>query len=521
MSAVSRFKDQNVVILGLARQGLALTRFMIESGARVTVSDLRHADQLTVERAELSRLEQAGAKINLLAGEHPLSMLDGCDLLCISGGVPLQSEVVQEARLRHIPLSNDALLTLQQLHLSGLGPTVAITGSSGKTTTSTLVARMLAAAGYTVHLGGNIGTPLLDRLHGVQPGDFVVLELSSFQLEVCNPAIALGPLEGIGPTVAGLLNITPNHLDRHRNMAEYAGAKLRLLKMMGPENTLVVNADDPVTARFICREAPGSSAPLPAEWNLNKLLDCAAVGQRDRRTQIRMFSKRSLPSPGGWLDGSTLMLGNEEICDVSELKIRGEHNIGNVLAAATIGQCAGVSIDAVRRIVTSFEGVAHRLEVVSNSNGVLWVNDSIATSPERALAGLHSFDENRYSIILLAGGQDKNLSWQSLADAVLEKVRYLIGFGACGPDFVQLVRERKALVKRDTPSSATAQKLEGAVELAARLVASEKRARPAGEVVVLLSPGGTSYDAYKDFEERGEHFRHLVQTLAKQTDDSQ
>lgn len=170
-------------------------------------------------------------------------------------------------------------------------------------------------------------------------------------------------------------------------------------------------------------------------------------------------------------------------------------------------------MEAIREVAVQFTGVAHRLEVVANQNGVLWINDSIATSPERALAGLRSFDTEKHAVILLAGGKDKNLPWQTLADEVLSHVRYLIGFGAYGPDFVRIVQERGDFSQQTIPSSATAKHLDQAIELAARLAESERAADPDREVIVLLSPGGTSYDAYKDFEERGNHFRQLVKAL--------
>ena len=240
------FTGRKVVILGLARQGLALARFFVRAGAQTIVSDAAPAEKLTREIAQLGDLP-----VELVLGSHPLSLLDGCDLLCLSGGVPPQLALVQMAIVRGIPLSNDSLLTLQLARQRGLGPLVALTGSSGKTTTTTLVGQMLAAAGYKVHVGGNIGTPLIDRLDEVQPGEPVVLELSSFQLELFAPQLAWGDVAGVGPDVAGLLNLTPNHLDRHPDMAAYADAKLNLLRRTPAGAQLVLSADDAVTQRLL------------------------------------------------------------------------------------------------------------------------------------------------------------------------------------------------------------------------------------------------------------------------------
>jgi UDP-N-acetylmuramoylalanine--D-glutamate ligase len=189
------------------------------------------------------------------------------------------------------------------------------------------------------------------------------------------------------------------------------------------------------------------------------------------------------------------------------VKLRGEHNVSNLLAAMAISGAAGATLEAMTRVARTFTGVPHRLEIVAETGGVTWINDSIATSPERALAGLRSFGRGGGPLVLLAGGKDKNLPWEDLAHEVVDRVDFLIGFGQAGPMIVEKVQEYARFAQRRPPSSAITQRLDEAVELAAR--AAEPGA------VVLLSPGGTSYDAYKDFEERGEHFRRLVQQTAR------
>ena len=258
----SLFVGKKVVILGLARQGVALARFFVQAGAQTTISDAAPAEKLTQEIAHLGELP-----VQVVLGGHPLSLLDECDLLCLSGGVPPQIELVQSAIARSIPLSNDSLLTLQLAHSRGLGPLIALTGSSGKTTTTTLVGLMLAASDNfrdkLVHVGGNIGTPLIDRLHAIAPGEPIVLELSSFQLELFDPQVTWGALEGVGPDVAAILNITPNHLDRHPNMGTYAKAKFNLLRHL-PENAqIVMSADDPDTTAGEERRGRRPSAASP------------------------------------------------------------------------------------------------------------------------------------------------------------------------------------------------------------------------------------------------------------------
>ena len=540
------FANQRVVILGLARQGLALAKFFCDAGATVVVSDLASADALQNERNQLANLS-----IEYVFGDHPLSLLDNCDLLCLSGGVPPQIEIVQEAIRRGIPLSNDMLLTMQLAKARGLGPIVAITGSSGKTTTTTLVGEMLRQMGLRVHVGGNIGVPLLDKLSTIHASEFIVLELSSFQLELFNPAIAWDPFRDgspsengqsgalhVGPDVAAIVNITPNHLDRHADMAEYASAKFNLLRYLPSGATVVLNADDPVVSGLIPPQVDSQPVDsVPVEWALESLL--AELSEKLDGVNIAPFSQQRELASGASIKTAknaeqTLVCNGKTICLQSEIRLRGAHNVSNVLAAAAISEAAAGSSNMVNKserngaistIATTFAGVPHRLEVVAEANNVQWINDSIATSPERTLAGLRSFDLDAQMLILLIGGKDKNLSWEELAEQVNHRVSHLIGFGEVGSSFVELVQEQARFARTKAPNTAVVSQLGQAVKLAAQFAKSknawstvpemdsatvQKAAEIPKPIVVLLSPGGTSYDAYKDFEARGNHFRELV-----------
>ncbi len=455
--------NQKVVILGLGRQGKALARFFARAGARVVVSDVRPARDLAPDMAELDGLD-----VTFVLGGHPLSLLDGADLLCLSGGVPPTIPIVEEARRRGIPLSNDTVLTLA---LSP-APVLGITGSAGKTTTTTLVGLMLQEGGIVAHVGGNIGTPLIDRLDGVNPTDWLVLELSSFQLELCTQS----------PHVAAVLNVTPNHLDRHPSMEAYAEAKRNIFRYQQPGDLVVLGWDNAWTREWWERAVPAGVRKLA-------------------------FSLEEPVPEGAYLDGEVLRLrvGQRErvICRAEEVKLRGRHNLANVLAAATLAAVVGVEVDAIAAVARRFTGVPHRLEVVREWKGALWVNDSIATAPERVVAALRSFAE---PIVLLAGGRDKKLPWEEFAREAARRVRHVVAFGEAAP----LVERVLAPYVNNGASMLEAVEcvadLEQAVERAARVV------RP-GEVV-LLSPGGTSFDAYRNFEERGEHFRRLVSALS-------
>ncbi|MBL7064820.1 MAG: UDP-N-acetylmuramoyl-L-alanine--D-glutamate ligase [Anaerolineae bacterium] len=450
---------RKVVILGLARQGTALARFLAQVGAEVTVSDRQGEAALADYLTELADLP-----IRYVLGEHPLSLLDKADLLCLSGGVPVDVPIVVEAQRRGIPLSNDAQLFLEHC----LAPVIGITGSAGKTTTTALVGEMCRVAGMRTWVGGNIGNPLIADLDEIGPDDWVVMELSSFQLEVMT----------VSPHVAAVLNITPNHLDRHKTMDAYVAAKRNIVAHQKSEDFALLGYDDADTRALA--------------------LETAA--------HLLWFSGGAEVEDGAFKTNGelTLRLGGVDrvICQASEVQLRGRHNLLNVLAACALAGVAGAPVEAMQRVVATFTGVEHRLELVRELNGVQWYDDSIATAPERSLAALRSFEE---PIMLLAGGRDKKLPWDEFAAETVRRVYHLVTFGEAGPMIARVVEER---LSADPPLSlplegvTQVETLEEAVEVAARL------ARP-GEVV-LLSPGGTSFDAFRDFAERGDRFKELV-----------
>ena len=467
---------KSVVILGLARQGMALERFFVAQGARVTISDRQPASALQDALADLAALP-----IRLALGGHPESLLEGCNLLCLSGGVATDLPIVQAARAAGIPLSNDTQLTLD---LSP-APVIGITGSAGKTTTTTLVGQILNAAGVRVHVGGNIGTPLIDRLDAVAPDDWLVLEMSSFQLELCTRS----------PQVAAILNITPNHLDRHPSLSHYAAAKANILRWQRPADVAVLGIDDETTGAWWCAGRVTGAAGRGQE-----AIDFPLIAQMSGFSGSQIVAQGAFVREGWavWRSGAT----EEPVLPLSEIRLRGWHNVLNVLAACTIAGAAGATPVAMAQVVREFRGVEHRLEIVREREGVLWINDSIATAPERALAALRSFDQ---PIVLLAGGRDKNLPWEAFARAAQGRVRQLICFGEAGPMIAAVVDAARARDAALLENIIVCPDLVSAVSQAAHV------ARP-GEAV-LLSPGGTSFDAYRDFAARGEHFRHLVEAL--------
>ncbi|GAB4569187.1 MAG: UDP-N-acetylmuramoyl-L-alanine--D-glutamate ligase [Anaerolineae bacterium] len=457
---------KHVVVMGFARQGMALARWLPAIGARVTVTDMRPEAAFG---DGLARYRARG--VQFVLGAHPETILDDADLLCISGGVPLEAPLVQAARRRGVPVTNDAQLFLERCP----APVIGITGSAGKTTTTSLVGAMCRADGRRTYVGGNIGDVLLDVLAEIQPTDAVVMELSSFQLEIMTAS----------PPVGAVLNITPNHLDRHHTMAAYAAAKANIVAHQQSGDVAILGRDDPG----------------------------AAALQAQVRGTLAWFSMAQPVSNGAWLRNGELVVQGisspggsvQRVMPAEAIPLRGQHNVLNALAACAIAGAAGVPPEALADAIRAFRGVPHRLETVRVREGVTWINDSIATAPERVLAAVRSFDE---PLVLLLGGKDKDLPWDSLLTLAIQKARAVVTFGAHGPIIAGQLRQmlRQGSEGRLTETQVLpVQTLEEAVAVAARV------ARPGD--VVLLSPGGTSYDAYRDFEERGEHFRTLVQAL--------
>ena len=458
---MKEWNGKRVLILGAARQGLALARWLSIHGAHVTMSDMRSESDLRVAKESIAELG-----ITWALGGHPLELLDSTDVLCLSGGVPLTFPIVVEATSRGIPLSNDSQIFMEAVPCKTIG----ITGSAGKTTTTTLVGRMAKLAyGDKAYIGGNIGDPLINYVDGMKVDDLAILELSSFQLEQMT----------ISPNIAAILNITPNHLDRHGTMEAYTVAKARILEFQSEDDMAVIGHDD------------------KGAWNLRNKV----------KGKLFTFSLHELDEglDGAYYQDGLLNLrdGNAYLPLLLREKVvlRGDYNVANVLAAFAIGHAAGLPLDAMLEAVEDFHGVPHRLELVRELNGVRWYNNSIASAPERTIAVIHAFDE---PIVLMLGGRDKNLPWEELMQLVNERVDHVVIFGEAA-DKIQKTVDSLGLGKKCFTLS-RANGLQEAVRQAAEVA-------EAGDVV-LLSPGGTSFDEFKDFEERGERFVTWVRELS-------
>ncbi|MBW8009829.1 MAG: UDP-N-acetylmuramoyl-L-alanine--D-glutamate ligase [Chloroflexi bacterium] len=461
------WKGKRVLAIGIARQGIALASYLSKHGAQVVLNDQRPAEAFKEEQNAL-----AEANAEWVFSGHPLSVLDGVDMVFPSGGVPLNLPLVTEALKKGIPLSNDSQVFLEAAPCKVVG----ITGSAGKTTTTSLVGRIGQAVVDAhsqnsfpkVWVGGNIGLPLIAHVDEMHPDDLAILELSSFQLDLMTKS----------PDVAAILNITPNHLDRHRTMQAYTHAKARILEYQSNDDVTVLGRED------------------SGAWDLAHKVS----------GRLLSFGKSELNKGqlGTFVRGDSVWLKDEsaetKVIPINKINLLGEHNLLNVLAACAIAAAVNLPLDAMREGIEAFTGIPHRLEFVRLRDGVQWYNDSIATAPERTIAAIKSFDS---ALVLLAGGRDKDLPWEDFAAQVRKRVDHLIVFGEAVDIILGAVGEVSPI---ERPYTITAcEGLKQAVQTAAEI--SET-----GDVV-LLAPGGTSFDEFYDFEERGEKFKEWVMKL--------
>ncbi len=460
-----RFRGRRVAVLGLQRSNAAVVRYLARQGARVEAYDLRPPESLVPYAADLP----AGAP--LFTGPAYLERLEDRlhDLagLFVSPGIRKDLPVLRRAAASGVPLWTEAAFVLQHAPC----PVIGITGSAGKTTTTTLVGEAVRRWRPASLVGGNIGVPLIDRLDGLGPEARIVLELSSFQLELCQ----------VSPSVAALLNLRPNHLDVHGSMEAYTDAKRRAYRFQRPGEWTVFGLDDAGAAALMA-EAPAGALGFRGSGPV-----AAGAGVVDGWVWW-------VPPAGGGPDHPVLA--------VASIRLPGAHNVQNVAAAIAVAGAAGVPLDLVAEVVGGFAGIEHRLELVRERRGVRWVNDSIATAPDRVAAALESFAGR--PLTLLAGGYDKGLPFDDLGRLVVERVGRLILFGAAADRLERAVAAAR-LYPGPQPEVERAPDLAAAVALAAE-------GAVAGDVV-LLSPACASYDQFRDFEERGRRFKALVAEL--------
>lgn len=449
-------RHESVSVVGAARSGVAVSLLLAGHGAHVFVTERNE-----IPRATLDLLSSHGVKTE--SGGHSDRAL-GADLLVVSPGVPTTAPLVMEAMERGIPVRSE----LEIASWFCEAPIVAVTGSNGKTTTSSLIGHAFGTAGRTTWLAGNIGLPFSSVASRARKDDVVVLEVSSFQLD---------HTDRFRPRVSVLLNVTPDHLDRYGNDEDaYAAAKLRIAENQGEGDTMVFNADDRVLARFAAG-VPGGPGPAQLGFTLGEPDSRSAAWVADDRIILRIQD-----SP-------------EDLMQTEELALRGRHNLYNSLAAAVAARVMEVRSDVVRASLMSFEGIPHRLEQVRELDGVKYINDSKATNVNAVWYALESFRE---PIILIAGGRDKGNDYEPLGRIMKERVRVVLAIGESAD---RVVRE----LGPNAEECFRAGTLDDAVKMAHALSRS-------GDVV-LLSPACASFDQFENFEQRGDTFRRLVADL--------
>ncbi len=445
-------QGKRVLVVGLGKSGVASSLFLQSRGARVTVSDEKSQEQL---RTEIPALLDKGIVVE--TGKHGERTFREQDLIVVSPGVPNDVAPLMSARKLGIPVIGEIELAARFLQ----GQVIAITGSNGKTTTTTLTGEVIAAGGFQSLVGGNIGTPAITFVDQSSPSTWVVLEISSFQLET---------IETFRPHVAAILNITPDHLDRHGSMEAYIAAKARIFENQSDKDFAVLNMDDPT---------------------------CVALGQK-LMPQVYWFSRKAEVERGTFVRGGKIIFrdarGEREIMPIDEITLKGAHNLENVLAAAAMGILAGIEPAKVRRAVKDFKAVEHRLEYTATIRGVPYFNDSKATNVDATIKALESFPGN---IHLILGGKDKGSDYSVLNDLLKARVKRVYTIGAAAQKI------ESQIAGAEVTSAGT---LDQAVRKASEFAQS-------GDIV-LLAPACASFDQFQSYEHRGRAFKEAVHALA-------
>ncbi len=444
---------KKVLIIGAARSGIAAAKFLVEQGATVALNDQKPIEKWTEDAVAL---KQSG--VGLLPGEPPSWLLDQLDMVVVSPGVPATIIPIRYAERAGAEVIGEVELAARYLK----GRIVAITGSNGKTTTTSLIGELLRDAGMNVQVGGNIGKPLISMIESSRDDGWTVAELSSFQLET---------IKTFHPSIAVVLNVTPNHMDRYETFNDYAAAKHRIFMNQTAEDVAVLNADD----------------PMVSSW---------ASGLRARVTD---FSVKKELENGVFLRGRELVYRGQVLLHVEEMKLRGLHNVENVAAAFAAGLAAGAGVESMSRAARRFDPVEHRLEFVAEIDGVKFYNDSKATSVDATLKALEAFAHEPGKVVLILGGRGKKAPYAPLESLVREKVRKLV-----------LIGEDADTIAAELGSYAAIERGSDMKDAVARSFKAAER----GDVV-LLAPACASFDMFDSFEHRGKVFKDGVHRLRR------
>ncbi|WP_027398726.1 UDP-N-acetylmuramoyl-L-alanine--D-glutamate ligase [Anaerovorax odorimutans] len=456
---MNQLKGKNVLVVGMGKSGIAAAQALLKLGADVSVYDRKKEEQIDPQLIQYFRNKNT----NCYFGIEPNNIKDlGLDMVVMSPGVPLDIPFIEEAKKSGAEIIGELEISFRV----GKGKYVAITGTNGKTTTTTLVGKIFKDAGRWTYVVGNVGVAVISKAMSTKDDDWLVTETSSFQLETT---------KYFKPEISALLNITPDHMDRHKTLENYANAKAKIFQNQEPNDYFVVNADDPECMKLL----------------------------KNCRAKIVPFSRKKILDFGCFVLNENIVIKDENekiynICRVDDLKIPGAHNLENALAAAAISYFSGIGVETIGKSLKEFEGVEHRLEFCGEVDGVSFVNDSKGTNPDASIKALEAI---KGDIILIAGGYDKNSDFTDFIDAFNEKVKHLMLLGKTAEKI------KKTAEDKGFTNIHLAKDMEECVTEGFKLAKS-------GDTV-LLSPACASWDMYTCFEQRGEHFKNCINKLEK------
>ena len=448
------YGEKNILVLGAGSSGIGAAWVLAQLHANVVLNDYKSVE---FESSTRKKLDDAG--VTIITGRQDNSLLNGVDRIVISPGIALSIPIVQEAFNRHIEVVSEVELAYDVCK----SPILGVTGTNGKTTTTTLLTQVMESTGLPIKVGGNIGDSLSEAAFNMPEGGYLIAELSSYQLETIKSFCPLGAI---------VLNVTPDHLARHKTMENYAAAKARIFMNQNAENFVVLNDDDPVVAAM----------------------------KKDVHSKILSISQHHKVECGAYFEGNTcyaVLNGNViSVIDTEQIHIKGAHNIENILSVIALTYALGVDVERIKRTIENFHGVEHRLERVTTIHDVTFYNDSKATNTDSVVKALDAFDK---PVILLAGGHDKMTPLEDFMNVVKKNTKEVIFMGEAAERFESVA------TKVGVTNIHRAQSMKEAVELGYKL------AEPSD--IVLLSPACSSFDWYSCFEERGDDFKKCVKEL--------
>lgn len=449
-------REKRVLIIGAARSGIATAEFLQANGAKVILNDLKTIDQIYDTVNHLNKLG-----VELYLGEPFDISSQEIDFLVVSPGVPTTNNIITKALSLNIPVISEIELASKFCH----APIVSITGTNGKTTTTALTGQIFLDARKHTLIGGNIGSPFIGQVNNITKESVVVLELSSFQLETC---------QSFRPKVAAILNITPDHLDRHLTMENYVSAKSNIFVNQQSEDYLILNYDDSIVAELA----------------------------NEAKSHVLFFSRKHSLESGIYVSYDRLVikwLGKiYDICSTNEIYIKGSHNLENAMVAALAAFVLGISPESIRETLRTFPGVSHRLEFVAKIDGITYINDSKGTNPDASIKALEAYNK---PLILIAGGKSKGSDFTLFAEKIKEAVKKVVLIGEAAGEI------KTALDKVGYFSYIEAKSMANAITISTNEAET-------GEII-LLSPACASFDMFKNFEERGEVFKDLVLSMRR------